>query len=261
MPPLSVLQEAVELPLDGIVLRGMVHRPTVAGRYPAVVLYHGFTGQKTEKNFLFVRLSRALAAAGFVCVRFDFSGSGESDGDFAAMTFSGEVAEAKQILAYTLGLPFVDPGRVCLVGLSMGGAIASIVAGDEPAKVRALVLWAPAGNMPELMKALETPERLAELEKHGRMDIGGLWLGRSFLADLAGWDIYGRAAGFPGPVLLIHGDADEVVPIAASYRYKEIYGRRAAVHVIRGGDHTFNRADWAEEVIRRTVEFLAAQSH
>lgn len=260
MSPLSVLQEAVEFPVGGLVLRGMVHRPTAAGRYPAVVLYHGFTGQKTEKNFLFVRLSRALSPLGFVCVRFDFSGSGESDGDFAEMTFSGEVAEAKQILAYTLGLPFVDHTRVSLVGLSMGGAIASIVAGDEPEKVKALVLWAPAGNMPELMKAMETPERLADLEKYGRIDIGGLWLGRSFLADLAGWDIYDRAAGFRGPVLIIHGDADAVVPITASYRYKEIYGPRATLHVIRGGDHTFNRADWAVEVIERTVKFFLEET-
>ncbi|MGQ9778760.1 MAG: GNAT family N-acetyltransferase [Bacillota bacterium] len=259
MSPRSVRQEAVELLTGRLILRGMIHRPTAAGRYPAVVLYHGFTGQKTEKNFLFVRFSRALSALGFVCVRFDFSGSGESDGDFAEMTFSGEVAEAKQILDYTLGLPFVDPARVCLVGLSMGGAIASIVAGDEPSKVRALVLWAPAGNMPQLMKALETPERLADLEKHGRIDIGGLWLGRSFLTDLAGWDIYGRAGGFPGPVLIIHGDADAVVPITASYRYKEIYGPRATLHVIPGGDHTFNRADWAEEVMSFTRNFLLAQ--
>jgi len=259
MTSLSVRQEAVELPVGGLTLRGMLHRPAAPGRYPAVVFYHGFTGQKAEKNFLFVRFSRLLASLGFVCARFDFSGSGESDGDFTAMTLSGEVAEAKGILGYTAGLPFVDPGRVFLLGLSMGGAIASIVAGDEPEKVKGLVLWAPAGTMPELIKAMVTPERSAELEEDGRLDLGGLCLGRSFLADLAGWDIYGRAVGFPGPVLIVHGDADQTVPIAASHRYKEIYGPRAVLHVLPGADHTFNRTAWAEEVFSVTRDFLLAQ--
>lgn len=73
-------------------------------------------------------------------VRFDFSGSGESDRNFEAVTLSGEVEEAKAILAYTRALSFVDPSRVFLAGLSMGGAVASIVAGDEAVALRSIVL-------------------------------------------------------------------------------------------------------------------------
>lgn len=255
------MQNAIELAVDGLTLRGMLHKPdNTAPSYPVVAIYHGFTGQKAERHFVFVRLSRALAAAGLASVRFDFSGSGESDGEFAGMTLSGEVAEAKAILDYARSLPFADRSRVFVVGFSMGGAVASVVAGEAPDRVRALVLWAPAGNMPELIAARHTPEIRAEMAKSGRFDLGGLWAGREFFADLAGWDIYRRAAPFPGRVLLIHGDADESVPLAASQRYQEIYGAHAELQVVPGADHTFNRADWKDDVIRRTVEFLSGES-
>ena len=187
------MQTAVELEVNGLTLRGMLHRPENCQPSPMVVAYHGFTGQKTESHFLFVKLSRALAAAGLACLRFDFSGSGESDGDFAAMTFGGEIAEAKAVLDYARSLPFANPARIFLVGLSMGGAIASIVAGDEPAKTRAIVLLAPAGNMPALIEARITPEAKAQLATEGRIDIGGHWLGKEFCEELQAWAIYERA--------------------------------------------------------------------
>ncbi len=239
----------------------MLHQPEhAAPPHPMVAIYHGFTSQKTEKHFTFVRLSRALAEAGLASVRFDFSGSGESDGEFAGMTLSVEVAEAKAILDYARALPLVDQSRVFLVGLSLGGAVASIVAGEEQGKVRAIVLWAPAGNMPELIAARETGESRKALAESGGLDLGGLLLGQEFFHDLAKTDIYRRAAPFPGRVLLIHGDADESVPLAASQRYQEIYGARAELRVIPGAGHTFDRADWKDEVIRRTVEFLKEES-
>ena len=50
------------------------------------------------------------------------------------------------------------------------------------------------------------------------------------------------------------------MPLAASQRYQEIYGPHAELRIIQGADHTFNRADWKDEVIRRTVEFLKEES-
>ena len=194
------MQSAIELEVGGRTLRGMLHRPPGnAPRCPVAAIYHGFTGEKTESHFIFVKLSRALAAAGLASVRFDFGGSGESDGDFGEMTFHGEVMEAKAILDYARDLPFADLSRTFLVGLSMGGAVASVVAGDEPAKVRAMVLWAPAGNMPELIAARRGAEADSALRSQGRLDIGGHWLGGDFFTDLDQWDVYDRAGRFPGP--------------------------------------------------------------
>ena len=52
-------------------------------------------------------------------------------------------------------------------------------------------------------------------------------------------DVYDRAAGNPGPVTVVHGDADETVPLDHGRRYAELYGDRASLTVLPGGDHDF----------------------
>src|SRR2546426_5960176 len=64
----------------------MIHRPERARARrggPGVVLFHGFTGDRMESHWLFVKCSRALALAGIASLRFDFYGSGESEGEFS----------------------------------------------------------------------------------------------------------------------------------------------------------------------------------
>ena len=73
-------------------LRGLLHRPDGAEPAPVVLLLHGFTGQHIEQDRLFVQAARALAAAGFAALRFDFYGSGDSDGDFEEFTVESELA-------------------------------------------------------------------------------------------------------------------------------------------------------------------------
>src|SRR5688572_7518972 len=98
-------------------LRGMLHLPPgrSGARAPAVVVLHGCTGHRVEEGRSFVLLGRALADAGLHCLRFDFRGSGESDGDFESVTLEGEVAEARAALAFVRGLASVDPARVALL--------------------------------------------------------------------------------------------------------------------------------------------------
>jgi pimeloyl-ACP methyl ester carboxylesterase len=142
------VQKAIELVYRGQTLRGMEHVPEVSGdKVPAVVLYHGFTGNKLEPHRMFLKISRALEESGVAAFRYDFLGSGESDGNFEEMTVSKEVAEAHAILDSVKQDPRIDPERVMLLGMSMGGLVASLVAGDRPADVAKLMLLCPAGDM------------------------------------------------------------------------------------------------------------------
>jgi len=142
------MEQYIELDVRGLTLRGMVHIPESAedSKKPVVILFHGFTGTKIDNKFMFVQYARALAEKGMGCVRFDFSGSGESDGLFKNMTFSREVEEGKAILQYVKDLDWVDASRVMITGFSMGGAVATQVAKDYPEDIHKLCLWAPAGT-------------------------------------------------------------------------------------------------------------------
>lgn len=255
-----VMQKAVEIQSRGLTLRGMLHLPDgVSGKIPMIPIFHGFTGNKMEPHFIFVKLSRILEAKGIASVRFDFGGSGESDGDFIDMTISKELEDAKAILNYVKALDFVDTARIGVVGLSMGGAVASMLAGDCKEDIQSLCLWAPAGNMGELVIMGRSENELNAVRKMGYWDAGGLLVGTEFLDDVLSIDIFAKAAPYDKNVLLLHGDKDEAVPYTTSERYLQIYETRAVLHCVEGGDHTFNNKVWEEEVLDYTIGFFQGE--
>lgn len=254
------MQKAVEIRNKDITLRGVLHTPEIiTGKIPIVCLFHGFTGSRVEQHFIFVKLSRILENIGIASVRFDFDGSGESDGNFVDMTISKELDDAKAILSYVKSLDFVDTSKIAVLGLSLGGAVASMLAGDCKDDIKTLCLWAPAGNMEELVMVKGTEEDVNEMRKRGYYDVGGLSVGTDFVDDVVKLDIFARAAAYDKNVLLIHGTADKTVPFSTSERYAEIYGTQAVFHAVNGSDHTFNSKEWEEETLDYTAGFLEGE--
>lgn len=254
------MQKAVEIQSNGLTLRGMLHIPSGSSeKTPIVCIFHGFTGNKMEPHFIFVKLSRMLESLGIASVRFDFGGSGESDGDFIDMTISKELEDAKCILDYVKSLDFVDQSKIGVVGLSMGGAVASMLAGDRKEDVKALCLWAPAGIMKDLILQGQTVEQTKSMSEIGYSDLGGLLLGKEFIKDIMNVNVYEKSAKFDKNVILLHGNKDAAVPMIASEKYLEIYETRAALHIIDGGDHTFNTKAFEDEVLDYTLGFLQGE--
>src|SRR5437867_8314985 len=102
-------------------LRGVIHRPERARARrggPGVVFFHGFTGDRMESHWMFVKCSRALARAGIASLRFDFYGSGESDGEFPEITLRGEISDALAAVEFFRRQEGIDSRRIGLVGLS-----------------------------------------------------------------------------------------------------------------------------------------------
>ena len=204
---------------------------------------------------MFLKLSRSLEDVGVASVRYDFSGSGESDGDFENVTLSGEVEEANVILDSVLEDPRIDRRRVSLLGLSMGGLVASLVAGHRLQDVHKLALLAPAGNMADIV--LQTAKAVGADLSADYFDYAGNRVGRAFALDVIGLDVYLQAKHYDGPVLLLHGSQDAVVPAAVSEAYREkCYGDTATLKLIEGADHTFNHAAWEQTVITSVRDFL-----
>ncbi len=256
----KTLQHAIELEVRGKILRGMYHRPEEGDTFPTLIMFHGFTGHKLEPHRMFVKFSRMLSERGIAVVRFDFPGSGESDGDFEEMTFSGEVEEAQAILGYTRSLSATDISRIGLLGLSMGGAVASVVAGRNPSDIKTLVLWSAASI--DVMRAVYMAKEVdgaAFQDERGCYDIGGLWLNPDFYDDLNHWDTYRDVEKFQGKALIVQGSKDETVPVAIAHGYHKVLGERAELVVIQNADHTYNRHDWEKTLFQETSRFLGAE--
>ena len=255
-----IMQKAISLVVNGRTLRGMHHIPKENGRFPTVIMYHGFMSSKLESRGIFVKLSRLLASRGFAAVRFDFSGSGESDGNFRDMTFSREVDEALAILRFVESLPHTNPERIGIVGSSMGGAIASIVAGKNADIVKALTLWAaPSIDIVAGLESRLKDEMRFPRNQRGDIDMGGLWLNHGFFEDLKNWDVFGSLRKYKGPAFLAYGTGDQLVPPATAINYEKALPGPSILHYLEEADHGFNRCDWSDEVIKETVAFFSSE--
>lgn len=223
---------------------------------PAVLMCHGFTGHRIEAHTLFVQAARAFAASGISVLRFDFTGSGESEGAFADMTVESEIADALEALEYLAERPEVDHRRIAVLGLSLGGAVAACtVARSDIAKL--LVLWAAVADLAEIGERFaheRAPSRLPD----GTYDVGGMAVGEGFVQSLNSVRPLDEVGRFRGRVLIVHGGADDVVPPKHAEQYKGVLGDRAELHIIPGSDHVFSSVPWQSEAIEITTSFLQA---
>jgi hypothetical protein len=241
-------------------LAASFHLPAAPRPAPAALLLHGFTGHRGEAHFLFVHTARALAAAGIAALRVDFRGSGESDGAFSDMTVETEIADADAALDWLRARPEVDPARVSVLGLSMGGAVAACLSGRDGAagreRVAALVLWAAVAHFDGLRRRAEAedggPPRLPD----GTVDIGGIALGSAFGQVLEALRPGEEVVGFQGPALIVHGTEDQAVALSHAEEFAGLLGERARTHIIQGADHVFSSVPWQAEAIGATRDFL-----
>ncbi|MFN7249909.1 MAG: alpha/beta hydrolase family protein [Anaerobacillus sp.] len=253
------MQKAVEVVHNDQVLRGMAHIPEGDGQFPTVILYHGFTGTKLEPHRIFLKISRALEAKGIASFRFDFLGSGESDGNFEDMTVINEVAEAETIFNYVSSNSSVAKEKIVVLGLSMGGLVASLLAGKLTDQIEKLILMAPAGTMRDLI--LERVKDVPYIESLNAYDLDGNLVGQDFVDELARLEVWPQAANYKNEVLLIHGTKDLAVPYGVSSLYIEKCYPEATLVPIEEADHTFNAYSWEKQVIDAIVEFVVPESN
>lgn len=228
---------------------------TTKDHCPMVLLMHGIFSSKDYGPM--PQLAKGLAEAGIGSIRFDFGGHGKSEGHKQYMTIEKELAEVRAVWDYVQSLPYVN--GVGLLGHSQGGVVASMAAGRLAAESKVpsgVVLIAPGSVIKEacqggkFFNATFDPKDPPEYVRC----LGFYKLGREYLVTTQQLDIYGTAAVYQGPVLLLHGDRDGIVPMWCSERYIETYGAHATLKVVEGENHTITRR--RKQVVGETVEFF-----
>ncbi|MDN3241567.1 alpha/beta hydrolase family protein [Glycomyces tritici] len=243
MEPLNVQHE-------GRTLRGTLHLPQEAPA-PAVVLCHGFSGNRTEFGHTFVRLGRRLAERGVAAYRFDFAGGGESDGEYGDITVSDQVSQVLAVLDAVGAHSGVDADRLSLLGMSLGGLTASLAAAKR--QVRSLALWAPAAIA---VDAEVTKHRQAVIAEHGYDDFGGTPIFKRYADDAETIDAFADARGHTGPVLLAAGSEDNVFGPGVFDGYHDLYESQLEYHKLNGVGHGFETVPAREHLLELTEAFL-----
>jgi pimeloyl-ACP methyl ester carboxylesterase len=134
--PVDIESTDVEFFSDGTrIAAELFSPPGLAGRAPAVVIAHGFGG---IKSFFVADIARAISAAGFVSLTFDYRGFGESAGPRNRLRPLEQVADIRAGCDFLRTLPTVDPDRIGIYGTSFGGGLAIAAAAGDP-RARAAV--------------------------------------------------------------------------------------------------------------------------
>ena len=232
---------------------GVLYRPQgTEEKYPAVIFSHGFDGNYQVG----AQYADALAAKGYVVCCFDFCGGStysRSDGSPLEMSIFTEQSDLEAVLHTMQQQPFVDARNIFLMGTSQGGAVSAITAAANPDAVRGAVLLYPAFNLVENTQArFRSAEDIPDTYFQ-------LWMtvGRAYAEPLMDYDIYRAAAAYPNNVLLLHGDADTIVPLAYSQKALDYY-QSARLEILPGAEHGFYGQD-AEQAVAWTLEYLNEQ--
>lgn len=265
--PLPAGMSAVEFQCkrDGLTICGTEYR-RVGEHLPIAVVSHGIRAYQAVVRHYAV----ALAELGYATYTFDFCGGcapgkGKSDGKSTDMSVLTEVEDLLRVIAYAKSRPYADPSRVLLMGCSQGGFVSAITAARLGEEIKTLILLYPALCIPDdlragrLLEGTFDPDHVPET-----IPCGSFLLGRRYVEDMAGADAFQLIRGFPGDVLLIHGDKDQAVDLSYSRRAYQFYrerragaeGSRTRLEVMVGGGHGFTEAE-AARVIQCIGEFLA----
>ena len=227
------------------------------GRHPTVIVVHGLTGNRLGKSYHLVDFTRRLAARGIACVRFDQAGCGESTGDFTSLTIPRMAADTQAIHAWTASQAWCDAARVGITALSLGALAALAADAQRPAK--AIALWAPVFDMPQVFSATAKTGLRALLDHQGWVPYRGLRIGKSFvdtLGRLAAHDLLAKANG---PVLTCHSRTDDIVGFNQSERYEQRcreLGRPCEFVPFNDADHDFADLRHREELLLRGANFF-----
>lgn len=246
---------------QGQKIYGMIHRPLKKEHVPAVVILHGFAGTKIGKYRIYVKVAQKLAENGILAVRFDFRGSGDSEGDISEMTLEGEVSDAVAALKLISKDPQVDPSRIGILGRSLGG-IVSVMACNHFKHIKSLALWAPAFHAKQWMEQLNAAKnpKLSPDEREELMQFDGNKVNENFLKQFFTLNLDHEMKHLDSmPLLHIHGEKDHFVDISHADDYYRVRLKAKGETVmlrLPNTDHEFSHAKDQAHAIDETVSFF-----
>ena len=221
--------------------------PEGDGPFPLIILCHGFgeshIGNRDYADF--------FVSNGFAACSPDFCGGGifsRSDGKMTDMSVLTEAEDLNALIDRFLEDPRFS--CICLWGDSQGGFVSSYVAACRPKDIAALVLEYPAYVLVDSAKG----QRRADGTFPETGWLLGMRIGRGYNEALADMDIYGHIASYRGPVLILHGDKDRLVPLSYSRRALEAF-EHAELIVMPGQSHGFT-GEGRREAMKMELAFL-----
>lgn len=225
------------------------YMPADDGKHPAVILSHGYNGCHDD----FAEECTYYAQNGFIAYALDFCGGStrsKSAGVSTDMTVFTEKEDLLAVFEYVSKQNNVDVENIYLFGASQGGFVTALAAEEIEDKVRGMMLYYPALNIPDdWRKNYKTEEEIPET-----VEFWGLQLSKRFFTSIRDFYTFKNIGNFSKKILIIQGDEDDIVHLSVAERAEKHYSNVELI-VLKGEGHGFS-ANGAKNAMEKVLQFM-----
>ena len=224
---------------DNLKIAGELYIPTNDyDVFPLIILSHGFGGNMSSTR----NDALTFTKQGFAAFIFDFIGGGfsiQSDGQMTEMSVLTEAQDLNTVIDYLLEDERISSHHIFLLGQSQGGFVSTYVAGTRN-DIRGLIGFYPAYCIKD--DALEQYPNADQVPDPYQMSKMGTTLGKIYYTDVTSFDIYEVMEDIECDTVIIHGTADNVVPVRYAQRAAETIPHCTYLE-LQGAGHGFSGQD------------------
>jgi dipeptidyl aminopeptidase/acylaminoacyl peptidase len=226
----------IRLKADGLELAGELHIPSKDKVHPALCVCHGIPAAPSDPtNKGYTLLAQRFCHAGFITLIFNFRGTGKSEGNLDILGWCRDLQAA---LDFLYNLKEADKTHFCLLGFSGGAAVSVYTAAHDP-RVSSVVTCACPADFRLLS------QRKGSLNSIQRFRQIGVIRDRDFPPSIEEWergfDIISPIKWIdkisPRPLLLVHGDADELIPLEHAHKLYQKAKEPKELKIMPGAKH------------------------
>ncbi|MBI2084780.1 MAG: alpha/beta fold hydrolase [Candidatus Aenigmarchaeota archaeon] len=231
---------------------GMLHLPNRKNA-PVIIMCHGYFGSKEGAFYIFVDAAREFCRNGYAVFRFDYRGSGDSEGKFENQRIKTMSEDVDSSLKFLKTVKNIDLSKIGIVGHSKGGTIA-ILSARRYSNIKAVVAWATVSDYKKLWWDEEWLKESLERGYTTKLMFGYKEPARIFL-DTFKYNIL-KEVGKLKNILFIHGNNDLAVPFSHSRWLYNASRKPKKLVKIENADHLFVPQMHRKKVIKETLEWF-----
>ncbi|MBQ6502535.1 MAG: alpha/beta hydrolase [Flexilinea sp.] len=226
---------------------GEVYLPDKDGPVPLIIFSHEFL----QSHASGAEYGKYFAARGIAVYTFDFiNGAGNGRSDFTKVSGMTEAEDLEDVLVASKEWDFVDTEKIVLIGASFGCFPTAVCGINHQAEIAGMILLYPG------LRFLEDIERFDDIDDVPETwDFHGITLGRNYVTDLWGYDIYEEMAKYSGKVLVLNGDNDQAISVEFARNVADSFPD-ADFKVIANGSYGFTGTA-LEDALECISEYLS----
>ena len=216
-------------------LVGLETKPSVKKeKYPTIILVHGFGVTKSEDG-MFDNLAKTFAQNGFLVFRFDFSGCGESEGDYSETSLTKLKSDLEKILDFVKTQPQVDNSRIGIHAQSFGTTTTVALA----PQIQALVMTGSISHPKEaISKLFGKGYRPKGISTRTKANSSLTRIKPQFWQDFENYNLLESIKKIQCPILFIHGSKDDKVPVLETEAFFQNANQLKKKIILEGADHS-----------------------